>query len=545
MSAANFALYYAGDAYSTDRKIMGRQSAGKALMKGVARRWPAEELHGFGSGRRAGEAMLGQLSREGRTGPLRWREAPGDDTLDALGAVYYPAPVPADMAHARNLRGPASYSLFGVTHTLSSVSAFGHIAASAQAPFKPWDALICTSQVALSVVEKIQAETRAWLTEHLGATRFSDIQTPVIPLGVNVPDFARDDRRIAEARLKLGVGAGEVALLSAGRLSFHAKANPLPLYLALEAASKRVDRPLVCIEAGLFPNEGTANAYRFHRTKAAPSIRFIEVAGDDAPLYESAWQAADVFVSLSDNIQETFGLTPVEAMAAGLPVLVSDWNGYKDTIRHGTDGYRVPTVLPGAGVGGRMGANHASGVDTYDFFIGRVSMATVVDMEVLTQRIVDLANDADLRAALGAAGQARATTEYDWPIILDRYVDLADRLGDIRAANRAGAGGPAPWPGRPDPFALFSHYPTRQLSGDWRVAALGDEDALTALLDLTMANYVLDATLPADAIREVHHRARLGEQTVDALLVPIERPLSTKVRALMWLSKFGLAVLRP
>jgi len=27
----NFAIYYAGDAYSTARKIMGRQSAGKPL----------------------------------------------------------------------------------------------------------------------------------------------------------------------------------------------------------------------------------------------------------------------------------------------------------------------------------------------------------------------------------------------------------------------------------------------------------------------------------------------------------------------------------
>ena len=40
-------------------------------------------------------------------------------------------------------------------------------------------------------------------------------------------------------------------------------------------------------------------------------------------------------MSLADNIQETFGLTPVEAMAAGLPCVMSDWDGYRDTVRDG------------------------------------------------------------------------------------------------------------------------------------------------------------------------------------------------------------------
>jgi len=48
---------------------------------------------------------------------------------------------------------------------------------------------------------------------------------------------------------------------------------------------------------------------------------------NDAAWYRSAWQAAGVFIALSDKIQETLGLTPLEAMAEGLPVIVSDWDG--------------------------------------------------------------------------------------------------------------------------------------------------------------------------------------------------------------------------
>ena len=42
--------------------------------------------------------------------------------------------------------------------------------------------------------------------------------------------------------------------------------------------------------------------------------------------------AADLFVSPCDNLQETFGISVVEAMAAGLPAIVSDFDGYKDTV---------------------------------------------------------------------------------------------------------------------------------------------------------------------------------------------------------------------
>ena len=41
---------------------------------------------------------------------------------------------------------------------------------------------------------------------------------------------------------------------------------------------------------------------------------------------------------------ETFGLTPIEGMAAGLPVLHLTENGYKSTVRQNTDGFRVKTI---------------------------------------------------------------------------------------------------------------------------------------------------------------------------------------------------------
>ncbi len=549
MSGPNFALYYAGDAYSTAAKIMGRQSAGKALMKGVARRWPTDEVHGFGHNRKAGTAMARQLTGDGHSGTVRWRTAPGDAVLEQLGAVYYPAPVTEEMAHARNTLGPTSYSLFGVTHTLSSDSAMEGLGRMILAPFQAWDGLICTSAVALSVAQRLQAEMREWQIEHIGATRFNTPAMKIIPLGVDVPACARTPDQIAAARAALGLRPDDVVFLFAGRLLFHAKANPAIYYRAVEAAQARVGQPIVCIEAGVYPNDKVAEGYRHARAELAPSVRFIEVDGAVEADYDRAWKAADVFTSLSDNIQETFGLTPVEAMAAGLPALVSDWNGYKDTVRDGIDGIRVPTVAPapGSGAGADLAARHALGQDTFDFFIGRVSMATVVEFDPLVEAIVALSSDPALRRRMGEAGAARAREVFDWPVILDRYCDFAADLGELRRA--AAALKPRhrlQIPLRPDPFALFQDHPTRHLGDDWtvRVRPL-DARGLDRFLDLNMVQYIVDdACLPEAALRAVLAEAGRTDHTVASLLAAVGRTPASQ-RALMWLLKLDILRAQP
>ena len=43
-----------------------------------------------------------------------------------------------------------------------------------------------------------------------------------------------------------------------------------------------------------------------------------------------------------------FGLVIVEAMASGLPVVATDWNGYRDLVAHGDSGFLVPTAMVAA-----------------------------------------------------------------------------------------------------------------------------------------------------------------------------------------------------
>lgn len=543
MRENSFAIFYAGDAYSTANKIMGRQSAGKGFMRGIARTWPSGVVHGVGADVQTAAIMKQQLRGDGFTGELQWHGLSDWKGTPSASTLYYPAPPPREFAAARNLQCPEAFSLMGVTHTLSSAAAMDQLANLVLPPFKPWDALICTSRAAQTLVSTLLDEVREWWKMQTGASRFVQIQLPVIPLGVDVPLFASNADLRSAARTTFGFGEEDCVFLFAGRLSFHAKANPAPVYQALEKVAQEV--PVVCVEAGVFPNEPVRKAFLAAQKLLAPSVRFIVVDGEDELLYRQAWQGADVFVSVSDNIQETFGLTPVEAMAAGLPVVVSDWNGYKDTIRDGVDGFRVPTILPPEGVGRELALRHALGVESYDFYIGRASMATVAEPTALAKALSTLARDSDKRRAMGAAGLKRAHDVYDWPVILHRYATLADELGRIRIDS--GIHAPESWPTRADPFARFAHFSSHTMGGNWLVTLLPDSRArMLDMLGLSMVNYAFDPVLfPKESLLVLLGKLQVKPlQTVNELLAAAGMATAPGVRALLWLWKFDLIRIR-
>ena len=78
-------------------------------------------------------------------------------------------------------------------------------------------------------------------------------------------------------------------------------------------------------------------------TELCPDVDVRVLDGQNLALGALARAASDMALSLVDCLQETFGLTPIEAMASGLPVVVSDWNGYRDTVVEGQTGHRIAT----------------------------------------------------------------------------------------------------------------------------------------------------------------------------------------------------------
>jgi starch synthase len=265
-----------------------------------------------------------------------------------IGAMHLADPSLAHEARVRLRAGSAAYSITGLTHTISSASAMKMLAEIPIAPIMPWDGLICTSQAVKSSVESVfahQEEYLRWKFKSVAAPQRP--QLPVIPLGVHCADFSFSQGEQTKARRELGIGADEVAFLFLGRLSFHAKAHPYQMYRALEAAAAKTGKKIVLIQCGWFGSSFIEEAFRDGALKHCPSVRCLWLDGRNEGHRANAWAASDVFISLSDNIQETFGLALIEAMAASKPVIATDWDGYRDIVVHGETGFLVRTFMPG------------------------------------------------------------------------------------------------------------------------------------------------------------------------------------------------------
>lgn len=541
---SKFALYYESEAYALTGNVMGRQSAGAAFLRAAAAAAP-ERVWCFSKSQDSARDLARQLADYGapKTG-VEWISFQQPERAAEAGLFYRPDPIIGPECWRRTSKShPRSYSVCGITHTTASHAVMDGIAELVTAPVEDWDAVICTSRAVRDSVSHILEAQATHLTERLGATRFSLPQLPIIPLGVHGADYdpKRQDRR--KARTALGIAPDHVVVLFVGRLSFHGKAHPMPMLLGLEACAK--DSKITLVQAGWFANEAIDAAFRQAAQQLAPSVNCLFVDGRDQARLREAWAAADIFTSLSDNIQETFGLTPVEAMAAGLPVVVTDWDGYRDTVRDGIDGFRVPTMTLPGGSGGDFADLYDLGFLNYDHYSGYTSQMVAVDIDATAEAYRKLITDPALRKRMGEAGRRRALAEFDWSVIFGRYQALWADLGERRRSNPVMIKEPRPRrpPARPDPFSVFASYPTRVINAATRFAR---RDGATR--ELAIARRSLDSVvfargvLPSDAIVDaVLEALPTGtEASVAELAKSCGVSEAKMARVLLWLAKAGI-----
>ena len=404
---------------------------------------------------------------------LRFETAPlADTTLPSRhGVLLRGQPYLAELAWLR--RGAAldqAYSLVGLIHTIAPPAIRQLIGDAALAPTHPWDALVCTSP---AVQQAVEAMFEAW-AEHLavrvGAVRAPRPQLPLIPLAVEtevLASQAADRQARTTLRERLRIAPDELLVLWVGRLSFYEKAFPQSMFQAVELAARRSGKRLHFGLVGWFPG-GEADLKRYQQAAEllAPALNVVVLDGNDPELLAQSWAAADLFLSLVDNIQETFGLAPVEAMAAGLPVVVSDWDGYRYTVRDGIDGFRIPTLAsPGGAPGELLAGLHSLELETYQTYVGAAAQHTAVHIEEAAAAIARLADDTALRESMGRAAQQRAQTMFCWPEVVRLYQELFADLAERRRVTQASeaSAGARIQPLRGEPFAAFRGFATTVL----------------------------------------------------------------------------------
>lgn len=527
----------------------GKDIANLELFRALARHGGFEQLDVL-SHHVVDEAALTQALLQGASAKTRIASGTMLNTSApaAAGALLRGQPDLAELAWLRRRQvGDRRYSLLGLVHTIAPPFMRQVIANTVVAPMHPWDAVICTSPSVRDGLERMFDDWSDHLAERTGGRAPPFPSLPIVPLGVDGPAFAsladRPEVR-ARRRAELGLSETDVLVLWVGRLSFFEKAFPQPMFRALQQAATATGARVRFAMAGWFPSDADRTRYETAARLAAPDVTVQFLDGNDPTLVGELWAASDIFLSLVDNIQETFGITPLEAMAAGLPVVASDWDGYRYTMRDGVDAFLVPTLGgPAGGLGQTMVMRHSLEMESYQTYVGSVAQFTAVHVGRAAEALAALIRDPELRRRMGAAGRARVAEAFDWPVVVGAYRDLLDELAEIRAAATDVQTRHEFSPVKGDPFRDFAGFATGAIGLDLALKVppgVTPEAVLaTEAVDLDQAFGYWRGTL-AECAQVVRLVAEGRAATVREVLLafPVERRRLVEL-GVMWLAKQG------
>ena len=353
------------------------------------------------------------------------------------------------LAQLRNAVAANIFPITGVTHSLSYARFMPEYLKHLWPGASPRDALMVTSESVRLVMGRVFDGLRHeyGLDEGL----FPEPRLELIPLGVDtaglpgpgerwdsMPAPGRHEpaapegpvergRAAKEMRARLGLER-EVVFLCLGRISPYSKMDIMPVLLAFRRAEKLgLPKGGYALVLAGWPDEGEDLPEALRGYAQAMGIRLIPLARPTDGERRALYAAADVFLSPSDNIQESFGLTVAEAGAAMLPVIASDFDGYRDIVVHGETGLLVPTL----GFADTAETDVQAAFWFENQYHLKLSQSCAVHVPALAGALARLGTDKELRARMGEAGRRRVLERFSWDTVIERYVAFWDELAAV------------------------------------------------------------------------------------------------------------------
>ena len=254
---------------------------------------------------------------------------------------------------------------------------------------------IATEIATMQQVDRIIAQCPAEWAELVEDYGVNPAKVVVIPSAVNTQTFHPVPRD--EARRHIGLETGELLIVYVGRMLPRKDARnivralallmrwqeqgilsgpPLPpLRLLLVGGQTEEPNPIATPEIGILQSLaqelGVADNVTFVGKRQQQELRYFYSAGD---------------VVVTTPWYEPFGLTPLEAMACGRPVIGSAVGGIRFTIKNGETGFLVPPFDP----------------------------------EMLAVRLYQLLSQPALGDRMGKAARLRVERTFTWPVVAMR-----------------------------------------------------------------------------------------------------------------------------
>ncbi|WP_081909115.1 glycosyltransferase [Deinococcus sp. YIM 77859] len=228
-----------------------------------------------------------------------------------------------------------------------------------------------------------------------------------VPCGFDPSEFSPQGRR--EARRRLGLDPDELTVLQLGRMVPRKGVDDAIRGFA--RAMRQLQQPArLLVVGGNSPDPDPRLTPELGRLQAVAreegvADRVIFTGSRDRSALRDYYSAADVFISVP--WYEPFGITPLEAMACGTPVLGARVGGIQHTVVDGETGYLVPPRDPDA----------------------------------LGRRLAELLADAPLRERMGEAALLRVRTHFTWEGVARQLAEVYREVG--REAGRTPQGLPS------------------------------------------------------------------------------------------------------
>ncbi len=437
--------------------------------------------------------------------------------------------------------------LTGMTHTISNAALMpvwtqlilGHVLFC--------DAIVCTSTAAREALER----TFRLLSDRL-STRF-ETKVPtfrgileIIPLGVDL-EYWKPTGSKTQARIRLDLPEEPCIILCPARFSTHDKQDLRPLLLAVRRLLTTLGPDcfrIVLVGDDLRTKGGESGLIQGLVDKLGlTDVVKIDTKGDQ-PRIKEYYGAADIFVSLVDNVQETFGLTPVQAMACGLPAVVSDWDGYKDTVVHDETGFRIRTYWTECD-------RQISDLAFERPWLGdhlMLAQSVAIDIDEMVKCLHALVTNPDLRVRFGQAGRKRAEELYAWPVVIKQYRDLWDecseRFSFIDIQEWINEDRECVF--SPSYYYRFSHYASSEISPATQLTLSSTSEEAISTPD-PVKSMLLPMEMGISLVPEVFQAigSRLSDGCipfgvlVEAVCKEMKKPHHLVARHVMWMMKYG------
>ncbi len=470
-----------------------------------------------------------------------------EENFSQFSTIFRTDPVVGEVLWQRQLTPGAGYTFCGLSHTIGGIEAGDALEKYCLGPSEPTDAIVCPSRAVRAAIRAFWDNYGDFIQQKFGAAYRCPVELPIIPLGIDIEKFERAttaDKRAAQ-RTSLGLGDKDIVVLWVGRLSHAIKAHPIAMFQAVERAAKLTGASVHFVMFGYFFPEEAGQNFRDLAADICRTARVTFVANDDPRFPDGVWAAGDIFLSLVDNMQESFGLTPIEAMAAGLPRVLTDWDGYRDSVIEGEDGFLIPTTQPPPGMGFDLSALLAKGREVYGGFMAKSAHCVAVDQDVAAEKLALLIRNPDLRRAMGSRAHNRVRPTYDWRTVIADYQSLWHEMSERRLREQAGKprqSWPYAMPQVPDPFTMYAGFPTSALQKTDRLSVVATMAEIKGLWSHGMNVLAMDIMLPPDKTTELINAIAAAKQpTIGDILTVFPHDNEPRLwRTIAWLLKLGV-----